>query len=547
MPRHLNDENLMSGLTHEIAKIRQRTDSSAFERVTAVDALIAQNNASFLDRYVELRDRVVKGDLTALDQGMASVGNIIKLRQDVLPTLCEAEFLARNFDLCAPLLLEAFNGSKNAQLGYEESRLLHPFDTPIWSRKVISKRLLDEFGSSVPTRISIRTLHEPSGGKSMVVHYFAPRWDLTNGTTVTYRSSVRTVDLADEVRAVYELDRENASLVLAQRLANAQIDGSLPWIGEHVAKRDRRLNASLLGARLLDDARTLFALPLDDRDLERILSSSREPWDVVLHSLTKKAAVVGKLLAINPALESHGRALMIVKDPEKRALQIQAELKRREKAHDAQVQCSEEVESPIAIKPEISLGLGIRGALETYTALSPNEVRELARNLKACIRRGAGSFASLVERLKAGETGGSILGDFRQSLTRIEIQDRARSEIQLPTSSPQPSLEVINEIFVHARHFRKKLEGLPASLRCFVEERLLRIKEDGYEGDCEKLHGADLYMLRIDKGPGIRVYYTKVSPTVWSFISLGTKKDYTEVQIRASKFLAAGYLNEPYL
>jgi putative addiction module killer protein len=72
--------------------------------------------------------------------------------------------------------------------------------------------------------------------------------------------------------------------------------------------------------------------------------------------------------------------------------------------------------------------------------------------------------------------------------------------------------------------------------RASIETRLTRIALGNF-GDCKTV-GSGVWELRIDVGPGYRVYYSRVGKTVVLFLCGGDKRTQTRDIARAIKFWA---------
>jgi putative addiction module killer protein len=71
--------------------------------------------------------------------------------------------------------------------------------------------------------------------------------------------------------------------------------------------------------------------------------------------------------------------------------------------------------------------------------------------------------------------------------------------------------------------FRQWLRELDVPIKSIVLKRLERIQNNNF-GDCKRLQGSTLWELRIDTGPGYRIYFGKISNRIIILLTAGDKK-----------------------
>lgn len=70
--------------------------------------------------------------------------------------------------------------------------------------------------------------------------------------------------------------------------------------------------------------------------------------------------------------------------------------------------------------------------------------------------------------------------------------------------------------------FRDWFESLDARARVIVDKRLARVRR-GLFGDCESI-GGGVFELKVDVGPGYRIYYARDGRTVVILLHAGDKR-----------------------
>ena len=71
--------------------------------------------------------------------------------------------------------------------------------------------------------------------------------------------------------------------------------------------------------------------------------------------------------------------------------------------------------------------------------------------------------------------------------------------------------------------------------KAHIARRLRRVETENFFGDCERLKGSDLYELRIQYGPGYRVYFKKHNENTIVLVLRGGTKKTQSMDIKKSK------------
>jgi len=67
------------------------------------------------------------------------------------------------------------------------------------------------------------------------------------------------------------------------------------------------------------------------------------------------------------------------------------------------------------------------------------------------------------------------------------------------------------------------LDGLEENTQVIIDRRITRVKS-GNLGDCKKIKGVDVWEIRIDYGPGFRLYFGKQGISIVILLVGGPKR-----------------------
>lgn len=84
--------------------------------------------------------------------------------------------------------------------------------------------------------------------------------------------------------------------------------------------------------------------------------------------------------------------------------------------------------------------------------------------------------------------------------------------------------------------FEEWLEKLDESIQAIIRTRLVRIRRGNF-GDCHSIKGArDIGEIRLDVGPGYRIYYGKQGNTIIVLLVGGSKRTQTRDIEKAKEY-----------
>jgi putative component of toxin-antitoxin plasmid stabilization module len=517
--------------------------------ISMLRAIQEEHERAFGVQVAEVERSLEAGNFTLLTGGHPPLPRIIQVRKEYAAKLRSTDFGERNLCLVAPLLERAIAGDQPARRAYEEFRLFDPSLLPEWGTRRLSE--LVPPGEIVEFPVSQFPLHlwpfltgpfflERQGWRACIehpVHYFS------------FAQSKRDVSLLALIREISGFDDRFQLAVLSSVLRHewspSMID-PMPW-AKSQERNAELFVASAFASRILEDARTVLDLPVDDDALARCVSITDDPWSVLSTRFTKFVEI-RDLVRETPELETSVSALLIAKRPTETAKRL---LK-------AQVDAGSTVLSAGADEPETGpnparhhaeeraqMIAALKEAIAIFSASEElSEARHaLARQISALVRRGAASYGETIEALRSGVRPSELVSKLRSVLRPTAIGVTGESG-GVPPPEELESPVVLNQLYVSAE-FMESLSHLQRStprVAYKIRSRLNRLRDEGYGGDTQNLKNrSDLYELRIHSGPGYRVIFTRPAPRVFQVLALCTKNEQIATLDRCDAILREGH------
>lgn len=519
--------------------------------ISMLRAIQEEHERAFAVQVAEVERSLEAGNFTLLTGGHPPLPRILEVRKKYAAKLRSTDFGERNLCLVAPLLERAIAGDQPARRAYEEFRLFDPSLLPEWGARRLCE--LRPAGGIVEFPVSQFPLHlrpfltgpffvERQGWRACIehpVHYFS------------FAQSKRDVSLLGLVREISEFDDRFQlavlSSVLRHELSPSMID-PMPW-AKSQERNAELFVATAFASRILEDARTVLDLPVDDDALARCVSITDDPWSVLSTRFTKFVEI-RDLVRETPALETSVSALLIAKRPGETAQRLlKAQVDEGSTVLSAGAGADEPETGPNPARhhaeERAQMIAALKEAIGIFSrSVEPSEARHaLARQISALVRRGAASYGETIEALRSGVRASELVSKLR-SVLRPTAAGVTGESVGVPPPEELESPVVLNQLYVSAE-FMESLSHLQRStprVAYKIRSRLSRLRDEGYGGDTQNLKNySDLYELRIHSGPGYRVIFTRPAPRVFQVLALCTKNEQIATLDRCDALLREGH------
>lgn len=263
--------------------------------------------------------KVLKGDLTPFSNGYLHHSPDQKAASGVIALFQETEFQTRNRDLCAPLLMAGLSGDVTSQRLYEALRLIHPCTTPDPLRLMIERALENTFPKqeifltgSTRRVVSVKPTLPPSDSAAFGLE------------RATYASASAMIATSTNRRVHSESDLKAAADIALAHLASGDASIATPVIGSIYARFSGEAALLLLKAKILEDARAVLSLPIEDRKLEHVFRTMQRPWEVGRHSSIARGIELKRIFIQHPGLASMQHMLFSAPDLARAVRQLTA-------------------------------------------------------------------------------------------------------------------------------------------------------------------------------------------------------------------------------
>ena len=500
----------------------------------------------------EIRARLERGDITALNPGTASLDEQFAMETPFLPLILGPEFRTKNLEIVLPQIGKATTGDSRAAAFYLRHRIIPVASFANWAQKRIIAlreesllhikfddalfRELRKSGAELTqaARETIRTgdIHLALRFPDQTQEALLDRCQLTFAAAAATIAKLQSE--SDEYLRLH--GKEIIKRELADLLGGRRGDLSLSTHGPlgDRARRFQLLHAAMCArARIIEDFTLYHGLPVEDRSKAELLTACTDnPFDIASTGLFREGP------AVMAQIQQH---LHHLSDSQQTTIFNECILERRPLRHlRTHLPKSEEqaISPPAHAVPTLPLPpdqapdpgilgrVAIKSAIEVHFPACSDPTRA-ARSLAGLVARGASSAEEVVQRLVEGVDPEKLIEQLRQARRR-EIPPLPASPGAAPTHSSEPSPPA--ELYTLSFHpdALKWLSSLDDDrARMVIRTRLTRM-EDGNLGDVAPVGGyggtRKFYEARIDYGPGYRVYYWRESGSVL-YIRGGGKKD----------------------
>ncbi len=455
------------------------------------------------------------------------------------------ENLARNRDVVLPLIDAAFSGDRAARALYEQERLFHLRHLPEWGQELVEDFIKARvasfrYGQKIPEYLgafrkeipSLRLSYDPQGVPAAL--------------GLTFVSSYATVDsfLNQSSAAAYDgpigltvgISGGRRTLIPVELYSPISPSG----IGKHARQTMSEAAALMLKVLVLEDYLASIRVELPDSAKFRLFRSTQRAWE-----LGDKPAI-----RVLPEL----KAELDAREPSIPAAQKEALLERFMFTPQALQDLRRFLDGP---KPAAAAGESsilserapvvdiyrlnfINGVMAALLREHPTleEPREVARRFFSLHRRGASSYMQIVHEIGKGGDPFELLG----TIYTRELK-RERGEAPKPRQRILESVESKEELLrrlvvvQRARIFEKWLNSLSDEFQAKVRGRLVRMELNNF-GDWGPI-GTNLRELRIDAGPGLRIYFARLSDCEVLLLCGGTKDSQSKDILRAHRLAHA--------
>lgn len=487
----------------------------------------------------ELRARLDRGDISALNPGEASLDAQYAIETPYIPLVTSQAFTQKNTEIVLPQIQAALEGNRSAQEFYLSHRVIALGALPEWARKHIVEVREKEwthvhFDSSLLEALAKKGAPISAEAQLPLSHIRLSlqfpdqvQSEVHNRCQLTFASARATLEEFQRSADLYvnisrgEIVRQGLLEILSNITDSHGISlGMAGPIGDRFRHFQLLHAAICTRARIIDDFALYHGLDFSDAVKTRFLTGiSTNPFDLANSSFARDILPVaaGIQTQLGDRSLEERKALFETCLLDKKPLgRFHREVGRLTvkpaQAPSSSTEASSDVQQDLLqedIDEKALRRLAVRSAIEAHCPACSNSA-EVARSLIALEKRGAAAHDEIVRRIVNGEDPNEIVAQFRARLRPAEATSAAapaRSEPVAPSEATEE--EQFYTVRLH-KDAQEWIDSLDPRVRIAVKNRLVRMEDGNFGDHAPALHhnkATGLFEARLHTSSGPRIYY----------------------------------------